>query len=350
MTLTRLSLSLRSLASLVSLRSVPGLALAATATVTVALVGSACSSTTARLADVGDAGGLEAGGEAAVADAASTVDPSGVPVPTACPATQYKTLIVVGDSISDVGAGGAPAEKPFYRTLLVNNDDALYPGWKGFDLASCWGLETANVVKASQGGAVATVPADNAPNDRGILLNQVTGLPANLPGPVLVIGTIGGNDVTGGLITVLTGTPAQQQKKIDDFIAGYGAALANLTRPDRFGPGVKATVLMTNIYDPSGGTGHFYYTPNAGSCPGALGLWPDGRETASSLAQWNDAMAKETTRYSGAELLELREPFTAHAVDKPAEANWLYQDCIHPNAQGHHAIRGVFWAGIVRRQ
>lgn len=347
---SRLPLSLRSLGSRLSLRSLPGFALAATATVTVALAAGACSSTTAGPADVADGGSLDGGGEAAVADAAGTVDPSGVPVPTACPTAQYKTVVVVGDSISDVGGGGAPAEKPFYRTLLVNNDDALYPGWKGFDLATCWGLETANVVKASQGGAVATVPADNTPTDRGILVNQATGLPANLPGPVLVVGTIGGNDVTGGLITVLTGTAAQQQKKIDDFIAGYGAAMANLTKPDRFGPGVKATVLMTNIYDPSGGTGRFYYTPKAGNCPGALGLWPEGRETAPELAKWNDALAKETAKYAGAKLLEIREPFTAHSVNAPAETNWFYQDCIHPNAQGHHAIRGIFWAGMVGLQ
>ena len=58
--------------------------------------------------------------------------------------------------------------------LLVNNDDERYPSWTGFDLATCWGLDTANVMKVSKGGAVATVPPGNTPGNASILLNQVT--------------------------------------------------------------------------------------------------------------------------------------------------------------------------------
>src|SRR5690349_4823869 len=55
-----------------------------------------------------------------------------IPKPTACPAANYKTLVVVGDSISDVGGGGGgAAQEPFYPTLLVKNHDTLYPEWKG---------------------------------------------------------------------------------------------------------------------------------------------------------------------------------------------------------------------------
>ena len=275
-----------------------------------------------------------------------------IPKPNACPASKFKTLVVVGDSISDVGgAGGGAAQEPFYRTLLVNNDDTRYPEWKGFDLATCWALDPAmNVVKVSKGGAVATVPANNSPTDKGILLNQVTGLPATLPGPVLVIGTIGGNDVQAGLVTVLTGTPAQVQAKIDAFIAGFGQAMAEVTKPDRFGAGVKTTVLMTNVYDPSGGTGHFYFEPEMKTCPGALGFWPDKKETTTLLGQWNTAMATEAAKYSGLHLLELRAPFLAHSVSTPVASNWFFHDCIHPSSLGHDAIRGVMWAGLTSLQ
>lgn len=287
----------------------------------------------------GSSGGNGTGGDSAV-----------IPPPTACPTAKYKTLVVVGDSISDVGGGGGGnGQEPFYRTLLVKNDDAKYPAWKGFDLATCWGLDpAANVVKVSKGGAVATVPASNDPGNKGILLNQVTGLPAELPGPVLVVGTIGGNDVQGGLVTVVTGTPAQVQAKVDAFTAGFGKAMAELTKPDRFGAGVKADVLMTNVYDPSGGTGHFYYQPKGGTCPGALGFWPDKKETSTLLAQWNDAMSAEAAKYPAVRLLELNAPFKAHNVDTPAAENWFYQDCIHPSSLGHDAVRGVFWAGMTK--
>jgi GDSL-like Lipase/Acylhydrolase family len=302
-----------------------------------------------------DSGGTGPGGDGGPATGDSSDLPDGtgpgpgIPKPTACPASKFKTVVIVGDSISDVGgSGGGAGQQPFYRTLLLKNDDKLYPDWKGFDLSTCWGLDpTTNVVKASQGGAIATVPPNNTPGDSHILFNQAVGLPATLPGPVLVVGTIGGNDVTGGLVTVLTGTPAQLQTKIDAFAAGFGQAMAELTKVDRFGAGVKATVLMTNVYDPSGGSGHFYYEPNKASCPGALGLWPDAKPTAALLAQWNTAMATEAAKYPGLHLLELRVPFDSHSVSTATDSNWFYRDCIHPSSLGHNAVRGVFFTGMV---
>jgi lysophospholipase L1-like esterase len=316
----------------------------------------ACSSTTntAAVTPGGDGGGGTTGNETGTGDEtgtsggdSGTIGTVDIPPPTACPTAKYKTLVVLGDSISDVGAGTS-SEQPLYRTLLVKNDDAKYPEWKGFDLSTCWLLDPTNgVVKASKSGAVATVPQSNTPSDKSILLNQATGLPATLAGPVLVVGTIGGNDVQKGLVTVLTGTPAQVQTQIGQFAAGFGQAMAELTKADRFGAGVKVDVLMTNIYDPSGGTGHFYYEPKMATCPGALGFWPDKKETKSQLDPWNAAMATEAAKYPGVRLVELRAPFASHAVSTPDPANWFHEDCIHPNALGQNAVRGVFWSGLV---
>ena len=315
----------------------------------------ACSSTTNSAGVAPDGGGGGTGAEAGTGDETSnssggeggTVGGETIPTPTACPTAKYKTLVVLGDSISDVGAGTA-SEQPLYRTLLVKNDDAKYPEWKGFDLATCWMLDPTNgVVKASKGGAVATVPMSNSPSDKSVLLNQATGLPTTLAGPVLVVGTIGGNDVQKGLVTVLTGTPAQVQMQIGQFAAGFGKAMAELTKADRFGAGVKVDVLMSNIYDPSGGSGHFYYEPKMGTCPGALGFWPDKKETKSQLDPWNAAMATEAAKYPGVKLVELRAPFASHAVSTPDPTNWFHEDCIHPNALGQNAVRGVFWSGLV---
>lgn len=317
----------------------------------------ACSSTTnnapSTVAPADDGGGTDgspANGDnetGATADG-GTVGTATIPEPTACPTAKFKTLVVLGDSISDVGAGSGADEEPFYRTLLVKNDDATYPDYKGFDLSTCMGLDpTTGVVKASKGGAVATVPQNNSPTDKSILLNQATGLPATLAGPVLVVGTIGGNDVQSGLVTVLTGTQAQVQTKIDAFAAGFGAAMAELTKPDRFGAGVQVSILMTNVYDPSGGTGHFYYEPKMATCPGALGFWPDKKETKTALDPWNTAMANEAAKYPAVKLLELAAPFVAHAVSTPDPTNWFHSDCIHPDSLGQNAVRGVFWNGLV---
>ena len=318
----------------------------------------ACSSTTNNAATTtpGDGGGGTGEGGTVNGDneggtttpEGGTIGSSTIAKPTACPTAKFKTLVVLGDSISDVGAGSGADEEPFYRTLLVKNDDTTYPDYKGFDLSTCMGIDpTTGVVKNSKGGAVATVPSSNTPTDKSILLNQATSLPTTLTGPVLVVGTIGGNDVQKGLVTVLTGTPAQVQTQIDAFAAGFGQAMAELTKPDRFGAGVAVTVLMTNIYDPSGGTGHFYYEPKMGTCPGALGFWPDKKETATALAPWNAAMAAEAAKYPGVKLVELAAPFVAHAVATPDPTNWFHSDCIHPNSLGQNAVRGVFWNGLV---
>jgi len=309
----------------------------------------ACSSSSSSSPGAQNADASSAGDDAgALPVDAGPSDPSVIPPPTACPTAKHKTVIVVGDSISDVGAGSNPEELPFYRTLLAKNDDAKYPAWKGYDLATCTGIDpAADVVKASKGGAIATVPASNDPSNKGILLNQVTALPANLPGPVLVVGTIGGNDVQRGLANVVLGSPEQQQRDIDNFVAGFGAAMAELSKPDRFGAGVKVDVLMTNIYDPSGGTGRFYYEPAKQTCPGALSLWPEGTPTAEPLAKWNAAMKAEAAKHAPVKLLDMYTPFVSHAVATPASENWFYKDCIHPSAGGHDAIRGLFWAGIV---
>ena len=312
--------------------------------------GSSGSGVTDNQTDGGGSTGADGGGTNPTPGAdggTGPTDPGTVPAPTACPTVKHKTLVIVGDSISDVGGGSNPEELPFYRTLLVANDDTKYPTWKGFDLATCAGIADANVVKASKGGAIATVRNPSDTNNKGVLLNQVTGLPTSLPGPVLVVGTIGGNDVQRGLANVVLGSPAQQQQDIDAFVAGFGAAMAELAKPDRFGAGVKADILMTNIYDPSGGSGNFYYEPGKTKCPGALGLWPEGTETAAPLLKWNTAMKAEAAKYAGLTLLEMHAPFVAHAVSVADPNNWFYRDCIHPSAPGHDAIRGIFWAGIV---
>jgi hypothetical protein len=312
----------------------------------------ACSSSsgsTDAVTPAGDDGGTSTNEGGGGDDGGGGGGGTDVPPPSACPASSHKTLVIVGDSISDVGSGGGADEPPFYRTLLVKNDDAKYPAWKGFDLATCWGLdESTHVVKASKGGAKATIPANNTPSNMGVLVNQVKSLPATLEGPVLVVGTIGGNDVQAGLVAVLTGNAQQAQKNIESFAAGFGAAMADLTKADRFGAGVKVDVVMTNIYDPSGGSGHFYYEPEKKTCPGALGLWPDNQSTDAELTKWNVAMTTEAAKYSAVKMVEMRSPFVKHSVSTPPGTNWFHDDCIHPNALGHDAIRGIVWAGLVQ--
>lgn len=305
------------------------------ATVTLALAlglsVSACSSATPSAAD------------AAVDAAAPEPSDSAVAPAHVCPAAVHGTVVVVGDSISDVGSGETrDQQEPFYRTLLVANDDAKYPDWKGFDLGTCWGAVIVN--KVSKGGAIATQKTDGKAS---ILFDQVKSLPSTLVGPVLVVGTIGGNDALAGLTNVLFGDTAKAKADVEAYAKGFGAAMGELTRPDRFGPGVKVNVLITNIFDPSDGTGRFRFTPEDRKCAGNFALWPEGQPTEPAIVEWNVAMTTEAAKYPGVTLLDLKGLYKGHDVNQAAEANWFYKDCIHPNTAGHSGIRGLFWKGIV---
>ena len=305
-----------------------------------------CSSSSSATATGSDASSTSDGCAAAASNAADAAIDVVVPAPPlhSCPTAVYKTLVIVGDSISDVGGNG-PGQTPFYRTLLVQNDDAKYPDWKGIDLKTCWGLDaTTQVVKVSKGGAIAT---QGKKLGQSVLLDQVKSIPTTLAGPVLVVGTIGGNDATAGLVHVVANMPDAEQQDIADFATGFGDAMTELTKPDRFGPGVKADVLITNIYDPTGGNGDFTYAPLSQSCGGMFAMWPDKQPTDGAVKMWNDAMTAQAAKFPSVHLLDMHAFFLGHQVDTPDPTNWFHDDCIHPNAVGQEAIRELFWAAML---
>ena len=239
--------------------------------------------------------------------------------------------MVVGDSISDKGASGDPGQEPFYYKLLEQNDDALYPAWQGKDLKTRFGAGL-NVVKVSKGGSTTSD-----------LVNQVKGLPSSLPGPVLVIGTIGGNDVRSALPLILIG---QGDGKLADFTENLATTIAELKKPGRFGAGVEVHVLITNIYDPSDGTGDFTFTPAGKKCPFPLSVFPANTPTTPLLSPWQDAFTVEAGKLTGIDVLDLHGLYLGHGVKTTDPANWFHDDCIHPDTDGHAGIRELFWTAV----
>jgi lysophospholipase L1-like esterase len=229
-----------------------------------------------------------------------------------------KTLVILGDSISD--GGGQP---PFYYDLLQTNDDTKYPEWKGMDLKTKYGSSLA-VVKNSKAGSVS---AD--------LPGQVHTLPATLAGPVVVVITIGGNDMQANIVSILQGT---DQSARTMFQMNLSTAFTELTMPGRFGAGVDVHVFEADIYDPTDGTGDF------SSCPAPLNFVPK-TPTNGFFGNWNMVVDTEVPKHA----LSLPEPlhttFHGHGITNIPQ-NWFYSDCIHPNAKGHDAIRGMFWKAI----
>jgi lysophospholipase L1-like esterase len=228
------------------------------------------------------------------------------------------SLVILGDSISD--GGGVP---PYYYNLLVNNDGAKYPEWAGKDLKTRYG-SSLQVVKASKAGAVSSG-----------LPGQVSGLPSSLPGPVAVVITIGGNDMQANIVSILQGT---DQGARDSFRANIATAVGELTMPGRFGAGVDVHVFEADIYDPTDGSGDF------SSCPVPLSFVP---KTPSDgfFGAWNAVVTDEVPKHGMSVVPPLHDTFHNHGVIDPPQS-WFHTDCIHPNAKGHNAIRGMFWKAI----
>ena len=132
-----------------------------------------------------------------------------------------RVVYTFGDSILDCGHYNAHGVMP--GGLLVSNDDALFPEFRGRDLASRGPARLEH--RARDGATVASLPAQArdlrpAPDE---------------PGVALV--TVGGNDLLQGLI-------ADPGPGIDAFAAALDAFLRALPiRP----------VLLGNVYDPTFG-------------------------------------------------------------------------------------------------
>ncbi|MEO7329788.1 MAG: SGNH/GDSL hydrolase family protein, partial [Minicystis sp.] len=200
-----------------------------------------------------------------------------------------------------------------------------YPEWQGKDFKTKFGADL-QVVHNAKGGAVS-----------GDLPGQVTKLPASLPGPVLVTITIGGNDMQANIFSILQGTDGPKR---DKFRANLAAALTELNKPDRFGPGVEVHVFEADIYDPSDGKGDF----KKQGCPAPLSLLPV-TPTDGFFANWNGVVDDEVPMHGLSLVSPLHMTFYGHGIGAMSE-RWYAPDCIHPNKKGHNELRRMYWSGI----
>ncbi len=131
------------------------------------------------------------------------------------------TLYTFGDSILDCGWYNDRRLDP--GRLLVRNDDALFPEFKGRDLSSLGPVRLEH--RAVDGATVADLPA------------QGRNLDAQPPGSAVAMLTVGGNDLLQGLIV-------DRGPGIDAFATALNAFVRGLAvRP----------VLIGNVYDPTFG-------------------------------------------------------------------------------------------------
>ena len=297
-----------------------------TTTSTSASTGDATTGATSTSGTGGAGGGTSSSGGAGGGAATSTTTGTSSSATTGSSGTggappvspEYKSYVILGDSISDKGGQG-----PFFYNILAANDNTAYPEWQGKDLKTRYGQDLM-VVSTSKSGAVSKD-----------VLGQVQKLPATLPGPVAVTITIGGNDMQTNIISILNG---MDQTARDGFRKNIKDALSELTKPGRFGAGVDVHVFQANIYDPTSDTGNFM------SCPSPLSFIPT-QPSDGYFKNWNAVVADEVPKHGVSLVSPLHETFLGHGVTTPA-TNWFYTDCIHPNKMGHNQIRAMFWTAI----
>jgi acyl-CoA thioesterase I len=197
------------------------------------------------------------------------------------------TLYTFGDSILDCGHYNAAGITP--GQLLVRNDDARFPEFRGRDLSA---RGPARLEHRARDGATV-----------GTLASQAQGLQINRPALALL--TIGGNDLLAGLV----------------HDAGYGVGA--------FGEMLRAflevldirPVLIGNVYDPTFGDDRANF------------LAVDPVLARANLARVNAVLAEAGQRYGA--LVDL------HAHFLRGDPSWFVHT-IEPSLVGASEVRRAF--------
>ena len=206
-------------------------------------------------------------------------------------------------------------------SLLYRNDDAVWPEFRGRDLATLYpGLRFRNGhdLGAPAGGETDNLTSDGATTDdvRAYQLPRV----APSDEPTLVTLTVGGND----MLRVLHRDPPPR-----NLVAGMTSRLRRILR-DIKARRPNSLVLVTNVYDPSDGTNH-------------LG---DGRrldEAARWLADYNLQLRVAVAETEGTRLADIHRHFLGHGLTAPAAERWYWRGLIiEPGARGASEVRRVW--------
>ncbi|MEM9075060.1 MAG: SGNH/GDSL hydrolase family protein [Myxococcota bacterium] len=236
-------------------------------------------------------------------------------------------MIVLGDSIS--AGAGAGRGSLVYHSLLVDNDDSMWPDDTESDLAALTG-GTVEVIDAAVGGA----RTGNLAGQVDRALGDID-LPA--VGHTVVVVTIGGNDLQSALVG---GNPTGPL--LDRAIAAIRAMAERLLDPTDFPDGTS--LYLAAVYDPSDGEAQIdgcFFNLELPELVAALDVWRDryielGEELGFSVI---DALGH--FHGHGHNHMNTENPFY-----DSADPSFWFADCIHPNARGHHELRRLFYEAM----
>lgn len=282
-----------------------------------------------------DAGPLPAATDAGASAVDAGAGPGG-PLPGEA-IDELSLVILIGDSAAaGYNASGRNGEggHGFARLMLDNHPD--YPSYAGHSLRARWpSLAFADV---SESGATS---ADALSNLRGALRG---GLPESVPGDVLVLINVGGNDFNDSILNIIDpGRTAAVSAEIRSNLAEMFRLLRE--RYENEGAGKRVVFLVDDLYDPTDGMGSIPPQFDDGFCEQLQNPLFVGtiRDTAlMNLATLNAGTAEEVAAQGG-HLVPVHDAFLGHGMNATTD-RWLDGDCTHPTNGGHDAIRREMWA------
>lgn len=245
------------------------------------------------------------------------------------------TLYVnLGDSIA---AGWGVAIGSSYRELLHRNNDTAYPSFAGKDLATRYpGIRAVSTARPG------------ATSDE--IISQAQEIDDNLDGDNLVTISVGGNDLLNDYQALLS---ADKTRELATLVKTNLLAVKNHFADTTLFPG-KTTIAIFNVYDPTDGTGGIPLAANVVSiCEVLKSIGPLVGETVlSNFAIFNDEL-RAFAESEGLLLVDMHTAFLGHGFNYdqpqtpyyvPADPSlWFANDCIHPNGDGHGALRALIW-------
>ena len=98
---------------------------------------------------------------------------------------------------------------------------------------------------------------------------------------------------------------------------------------------LRATLVLTTVYDPTDGTGRL------------PGLDTYGRLPLEHLDRFNDHVRDMVGATPGAVLADVHRHFLGHGVTAPEPERWYWrQNLIEPSARGASEIRRMWWEAL----
>lgn len=283
-------------------------------------------------------------------DASPTPSGSESPAPSPTPTPNPVKLHVAGfgDSVTDGFCSTAGHD---YVSLLIDNDDALYPEWTGKDLTSHF-----ESVTLTNGAVSGSTSCDYTANGiRSYIQDYLANNPFDADLTAVVI-TLGGNDLIepygcsgSSDCAAFCSTAAQAAPWSDNYEARMIEFL-NVFKQEI--PG-NVELFIATIYDPTDEVGDI---ENADITSGGqtynLPAWPDG---PTILDMYNAKVANIATA-TGAHVVDMRSAMLGHGIHHDDPSNpyydasdptyWYCQNLEDPNDLGYHAIRQAFWNEI----